>query len=314
MKKRSDYTILIQGRIDENTLNLWLKNYKEHNVILSIWEDEDLIKFKFPKNWVIVINQYPFVRFKSVANLDYQIITTLKGIEKVDTKWVIKVRADEYYSNLDFVYDRIIKTPEKITTSSVFFRKWGLYKFHCSDKLIAGTTNNVRLMFESTLLNIQLNIFDNTIPESQLGFGFIYAKEPNFDLELLDIKRKEPFNEVKATNIINSAMDVVGKKLIEILSKKTKYNHFSWDDVAKDLILMQDIIKECISEISYRDDKYLEEFNDKELMKKWFEIVNVDELKPYIITRNYGGESGRVWYKNDFDHQKNDCLTDINEE
>jgi len=314
MKKRSDYTILIQGRIDVNTLNLWLKNYKDYNVVLSIWEDEDLTKFKFPKNYTIVVNQYPLVRFRSAANLDYQIITTLKGIEKVNTKWVIKVRADEYYSNLDFVYDKITKTPEKITTSSVFFRKWGLYKFHCSDKLIAGTTDNVRLMFESTLLNIQLDLFKYITPESQLGFGFIYAKEPNFDLELLDTKRKEPFNEVKATNIINSGMDIVGKKLIELLSKKTKYNHFSWDDIVKDLILMRDIIKECVSEISDRDIKYLQEFDDKELMQKWFEIVNVNELKPYIITQNYGDERGRIWYKDDFDHEKNDCLTDINED
>jgi hypothetical protein len=313
MKKKSDYTILIQGRVDVNTLNLWLKNYKDYNVVLSIWEDVDLTKFKFPKNWIIVVNQYPLVRFREGANLDYQIITTLKGIEKVNTKWVIKVRADEYYSNLDFVYDKITKTPEKITTSSVFFRKWGLYKFHCSDKLIAGTTDNVRLMFESTLLNIQLDLFKYIVPESQLGFGFIYAKEPNFDLDLLDVKRTNPFNESKATDIMNSGMDVVGKKVIEILSKKTKYNHFSWDDVIKDLVLMQDIIKECISEISYRGDKYLKVFDDIELMKKWFEIVDVNDLKPYIITRNYG-DTGRVWYNDDFDHKENDCLTDINED
>jgi hypothetical protein len=312
VKKRNNYTILIQGKIDRGMMNLWLKNYKDYHVVLSVWEDEDLSQYQIPNNWKIVINQYPLIRFRKEANLDYQIITTLKGIEYVKTNWVIKVRADEYYSNLDIVYDRIVKFPNKIVTSSVFFRKWGMYKFHCSDKLIAGTVDNVRLMFESTLLNIQLNLWEYPVPESQLGFGYVYAKEPTFDLELLEVKRKTPFDESTAIQIINSGISKVAKGSVDILSENIKNPNLDWNDIIKELTIINDIVKECISEISYRDEKYLDRFSDKELMKKWFDIIDVNELKPYIITRNFGGNQGRVWYKDNFDHSENDCLTSIN--
>jgi len=51
---------------------------------------------------------------------------------------------------------------------------------------------------------------------------------------------------------------------------------------------------------------------DRGMMNLWFDIIDVNELKPYIITRNFGGNQGRVWYKDNFDHSENDCLTSIN--
>ncbi len=107
-KSLENCTILIQGRIDSECLNLWIKNHKNNNVVLSIWEDEDLSKYKIPKSWKVVVNQYPFVRFRASANLDYQLITTLKGLNSVKTYWVVKVRADEYWSNLDKIYDKSV--------------------------------------------------------------------------------------------------------------------------------------------------------------------------------------------------------------
>ena len=38
-------------------------------------------------------------------------------------------------------------------------------------------------------------------------------------------------------------------------------------------------------------------------MKKWFEIIDINELKPYIATRNFGAPKGRVWYKDDFPNE-----------
>ena len=43
------------------------------------------------------------------------------------------------------------------------------------------------------------------------------------------------------------------------------------------------------------------------------ESIDINELKPYIATRNFGKkDGGRVWYRDNFDHDKEKCLTDIN--
>ena len=183
-----DVTLILQGKVEPEQMELWKKNYKDWNVIVSTWEDVD---FNFrggffskwlPKKWKLVINKYPLVRFRSTANLDYQILTTLGGLEQVNTKWVIKARCDEYWSNLDKVVDKMKMYPNKIITSSMYFRKWGMYKFHISDKIIAGTTDNLFLMFESTLHNIEISFWNSPIPESQLGVGFIMGKEKGLNL------------------------------------------------------------------------------------------------------------------------------------
>jgi hypothetical protein len=49
-------------------------------------------------------------------------------------------------------------------------------------------------------------------------------------------------------------------------------------------------------------------------MKKWFHIIDINELKPYIGTHNLGPlKGGRVWYRSDFNNEKENCLTDINQ-
>ena len=58
------------------------------------------------------------------------------------------MRTDEYYSNLDKVFTKMKRNPEKIVSSSMFFRKYGMYKFHCSDKLLGGATDNLIGMYE----------------------------------------------------------------------------------------------------------------------------------------------------------------------
>lgn len=309
-----DCTILLQGRINEETFNLWIKNYKEYNVIVSIWEDEDLSKYEIPSNWVLVINQYPLIRFRASANLDYQIITTLKGLNKVKTKWVIKMRCDEYWSNIDKIYTKMLDNPEKIISGSMFFRKWGLYKFHPSDKILGGTLDNLFLMFESTLHNLETNIWDTTIPESQLGFGFVLAKEPTIDyknLILCDYDKEMYFDENRAIKIITNGFNLlISESINSIYNELSKANedNINWDEVYNNVKRYKDILNGCYEYIEPHVTKKIP-ISDKEYMQKWFDIIDINELKPYIATSNKGDY--RVWYRDDFDNEKDDCITSI---
>jgi hypothetical protein len=310
-----DYTILLQGRIEKEPFELWIKNHKNSNVVLSIWEDEDLSAYKIPKKWKIVINQYPLVRFRKIANLDYQIITTLKGLYKVDTQWVIKMRCDEYWSNLDKIYNRMLSNPQKIVTGSMFFRKWGMYPFHCSDKILGGTVNNLIGMFESTLHNLDTDYSDSNVPEVQLGIGWLMVNEPNlpFKKHIKEVNNKNFKSEI-AVNHINNASKIITKEMLDVTIDElaSKPEEIDWEYIQRKLIRWRDILNNIIGDIHLDDILATKEIDEKKVMRKWFDIINIDELKPYVATRNFGDEKGRVWYRDNFNNEKEDCLTDIN--
>lgn len=314
-KNNSDFlencTILLQGRIDKECIDLWIQNYKNSKVVLSVWEDENLAGFKFPQNWKLLVNQYPLTRFKPKANLDYQIITTTKGLYKVETEWVIKMRCDEYWSNVETIYSKMKSNPFKIVTGSMFFRNWELYQFHCSDKILAGKTENLLSTFESVLENIKNDVWDSDIPECQIGLAWIMVNEPNIDLKGLYPTQKKDLDFKNSVNGIINGSDIVIKNLQKLLTIELnphRFNYIKWEAIRENLIRSKDILVVC-AELAEQT-KEIKPINHKYYMRKWFDIINIDELKPYIATRNNGSE--RIWFRSDFDHNKNYCLTDIN--
>lgn len=306
-------TILLQGRIDEESLNEWIKNYSDSKVILSIWEDEDIWKYQIPEKWEIYINQYPLVRFWEHSNLDYQLITTLTGLKAVTTKYVIKMRCDEYWSNIESIYNRLLLNDKKIVTGSMFFREWGTYsKFHCSDKIIAGTTENIKNMFTKTLENIVNKVWDVKIPECQLGLAWIMINEPNFDIKRLTPQSESDFDYVAAVRGVSKGLEIVMADIKDILSRQFNphfTNTINFELISDKLVRDKDILVTCCQLVSKQ--KEIKPIDEKPLMRKWFDIINVDELRPYTATQNLGQK--RKWFRSDFDHIKEKCLTDINQ-
>ena len=312
--KKREYTILLQGVINPKTFNLWIKNYSDYKVVVSIWEDEDLSNYEIPTNWKVVKNKYPLVRFRKEANLDYQITTTLAGLSEVGSEWVIKMRTDEYYSNLDKVFDKMKSNPEKIVSSSMFFRKYGMYKFHCSDKLLGGTTENLTIMYESTLHNLEMKLWEETIPESQLGLGYIMAKDSTIDINDVNNKRAElgeQFIEDKGIKIFTTTSNIISTEMMNIVTNefiKNDNDKIDWEHVTNSVGRWKSILSECLNVVNKHKNEYLD---DRPYMKKWFDIIDINQLKPYITTRNSGDHRGRVWYNSDFDNEKEDCVSDI---
>ena len=83
----------------------------------------------------------------SNANMNYHVASTLNGLKKVTTKYAIKLRSDEYYSDLSKFVEKIKNNPEKVITSNFFFSQDDSEPFHPSDHVIGGTTENLLSMF-----------------------------------------------------------------------------------------------------------------------------------------------------------------------
>jgi hypothetical protein len=216
-----DVTLIIQGKISQETLNFYLKNYPKLNVIVSTWLDNKLDFSKAPSNYKLVTQKLP--KEPGFQNQNYQFQSTLNGLYLTNTKYVIKIRGDEYFSNIEYIYDSITNTSHKIFCSPIFFRHWSFMEYHISDHIIAGTRENVLLMFESTKHKVDngmlFHVADSKIhtywePEINLTRGYLMEKEKNRfgivdgrnlmveNFEILDIEKLEPYRIV--ANVFNT--------------------------------------------------------------------------------------------------------------
>jgi hypothetical protein len=203
-----DVTVIIQGRLMQDSYDFYIENYKDCPVIISTWVDNTIDFKNLPENFIVLLSPYPYDF--GAQNLNLQLISTLNALERVKTKYVIKVRGDEYYSNLQYVLNSIKVEPNKIHTSSIFFRAWQYAEYHISDHIIAGTLINMLTMFRESKNNFdtgKVNVskwkvdgnFHKWVtthaPEERITKSYLNAKEP-FRFEKVDgrILMKEHFD------------------------------------------------------------------------------------------------------------------------
>lgn len=149
-----DVTIILQGptnnKISKN-INRGIRKIKEYckfgNVILSTWKTNEIKPTKkyLSKNNIEIIesNEDLYKNMYRDANMNFQVASTLNALKKVRTKFAIKLRTDEFYSDLSEFIKKIENNPNKIVTNNVFFSKNDYEPFHPSDHVIGGTTENM---------------------------------------------------------------------------------------------------------------------------------------------------------------------------
>ena len=207
-KIMEDCTIIIQGKLEKESYDFYIKKYDNCKVIISTWAGTNIDFSNIPKNFKIIISPLPSE--SGDQNLNYQIVSTLNALEMVRTKYVIKVRGDEYWSYPENIYQSIKSAPTKLWSSSVFFRAWQYSEYHISDHIIAGTTENLFILFKAAKYNFdngRLNVskwkvdgeFHKYVkthaPEERLTKSYLEAKEPDrFEKEDGRVLMKEHFS------------------------------------------------------------------------------------------------------------------------
>ena len=96
-----DVTILIQGKISQETYNYYVETFPQFPIVISTWSDHTLDLSYFPHNVHFIQAKLP--KENGEQNMNYQFVSTINGLNNVSTKYVVKVRGDEYYSNIDFI-------------------------------------------------------------------------------------------------------------------------------------------------------------------------------------------------------------------
>ena len=92
MEFMEDVTIIIQGKLEQDSYDFYIQKYFNCPVIISTWNTTSINFSNLPKNFKVILSPLPSE--SGDQNINYQILSTLNGLEMIKTKYSIKVRGD----------------------------------------------------------------------------------------------------------------------------------------------------------------------------------------------------------------------------
>jgi hypothetical protein len=189
----NNFTLLIQGPILRNMITM-CEMQKHMETVVSTWIhpriNSEIMLFYRP-NLRPILNEVPDLQgIYNEQNRYLQFKSTYFGLKEVETEYVIKVRSDEYFSNLMPAIEKFLIDPNKILTSNIFFRKTSYLRYHPSDHIIIGKTSFLKEVYENCIAECEHNgdvlnkgVFDQMpariVPEQQFAMACISKLEKN---------------------------------------------------------------------------------------------------------------------------------------
>lgn len=199
-----DVTFIIQGPLHSLTAKSIILCSNVGDVIVSCWDTCDqslLIDASCAcAPYTLVVTAAPNINnFSSIrqvfdpANLNgvfYQMISVYKAFDvPIRTRFCVKLRSDEFYSDFSKMMARLHETPDVLISTNLFAMSHSLWKYHISDHVFGCKTETMRSMFkhiydivffenEKRLIEFQQYIpdqIDCIHPEQLIGIAFKYV-------------------------------------------------------------------------------------------------------------------------------------------
>lgn len=221
------------------------------STVISTWWypviNDEAVLYQRP-NLKLIANQTPNVEnIYNNQNRYFQFKSTLEGLKQISAEYTIKVRSDEYYSNLTPAVQKFLANPEKILTNNVFFRKTQYMPYHPSDHLIIAKTELLKKVYEKCISECEKDseileqgyfnqIPKRVVPEQQFAINAIKILEkPRFKVptKIKDIDKMRALTK-KHFEIVNSSL--LGKYFI------TSKKHGKFDNNMNFLLPEIDVI------------------------------------------------------------------------
>lgn len=277
-----DVTFLIQGPMHPLCMaNIF--NYLRHgNVVLSTWDTrthllkdgavknrnkipsemiKDFHDFYTPQEdhkFTMKMHKAPSKRFLhengvyNYGNSFYQFYTCHEGMKLVDTKYTIKVRTDELYTDVLPLIKKVKEAqPTTLVTTNTFFRKLNKFPWHPSDHVVCGTTQNLAGIFEKALS---------------------FCKNGGY------------FSAPDADRFQDESNSEAYEKFGFHLKREGKEKRWDEWSVSYPTIVPEQLIG--ASHVLLNHEGVIDFKNHAALMKKYFDIVPVDELGYIMISQS----------------------------
>ena len=164
-------SIVIQGPLHKRSIDTIPSYLRYGEVIVSCWDKDDLsLLDKYKDKIKIVVNkrcEVPRSILRSFGRHGpnpwiLQSYSTYHGIKEAKGFFVIKLRSDESYPDLDAIVHKLFFWNEdthhhvKIITSDIYFRFDKDEPYHPSDHIIAGKKRQLERGFEKAIFNARV--------------------------------------------------------------------------------------------------------------------------------------------------------------
>lgn len=191
-------TFIVQGSLTEEALR-GIYNYKKlGRVIVSCWDvDPKHVIDRVPNDVELIVNKLKENDSYNFQNIKYHLESTINGLKRVTTPFAVKVRGDEYFTDLRRFVASVYFHPTKLTVCNFFFRKSVL--FHPSDHMFGGSTKTLTDMF---------------LNSKKMLAG--YKKNQNVEVEELGLSKKYTFKWLTAE--MTFCLSYLKTKGIDVLS------------------------------------------------------------------------------------------------
>ena len=202
--KMTDTSVIIQGPLNKRPQNL-IKQIDKLlplgcEIIVSCWETCDDSILDAYRNKIILVKS-PVPSHNLNNNLPLQILSTLNGLKRATKKLSLKIRSDEYTHNIERFVKIGRKTPNKYTTSNIFFipPKDGEphNSLHSGDHHIVSLTQNLLKSFQFAWDNLAIS--SKFAVESYLCYSFL---KTNSLEEIKDLSNIEDITRIMKENLI----------------------------------------------------------------------------------------------------------------
>lgn len=152
----SECTIIVQGPLNEYSLD-HLHNYAKFGPVIVVgWDNAPPAMLATARERcresgarLVLLPPPSPEACLNPQNVFLQATSTTAGLERTETRFAAKFRSDEFYEDLSEMIRRIRNEPERIWSSSVFFRCDKKHPLHCGDHIIAGDTGLLLQGFRS---------------------------------------------------------------------------------------------------------------------------------------------------------------------
>jgi hypothetical protein len=172
MSFEQNCSLVIQGPYDDIGMS-FIRNYENEKVISTWTHDVCKIGDLHGSNYKIIAEPLPDVSsIFNPTNFYYQCKSTLNGLKFCTKEYVIKVRFDEFFSNLHKVYEKALEV-DKLIFLPIFFRKADFYPYHPSDHVICGKRSVLIEIYEECIRRCETFQHEGRGPETCFFTSFL---------------------------------------------------------------------------------------------------------------------------------------------
>lgn len=218
----SDLSIVVQGPWHPGCrANVVLPAYMGFGkVVVSCWSVDNMSSLsKFGDKITRVANRYEDIPEMKGLKYGpgtppyyvYQYFNTLNGLRAAGTRFSIKVRSDQSYSNLKPLIDRMTEFQDKMVTSNVWFRYSNGTPFHPSDHVIGARTDLLIDTFERCIARFLSGECPKAMGSPSTAprkYEWLNYTEQNIGASFLEAKGVFP-DRAKAREIMQEHFDIV---------------------------------------------------------------------------------------------------------